>query len=50
MAMLWVLNQSDGTRTLLDIAARAAMPFAQVHRAAGRLQEAGLLREVPETA
>jgi aminopeptidase-like protein len=50
MAMLWVLNQSDGTRTLLDIAARAAMPFEQVHRAAGRLQAAGLLREVPETA
>ena len=27
LALLWVLNQSDGSHSLLDIAERAAMPF-----------------------
>ena len=30
MAMLWVLNLSDGHHPLLEIATRAAMPFAEV--------------------
>ena len=43
MAMLWVLNQSDGGPTLLDIADRAALPFDTVRAAADRLVEHGLL-------
>jgi aminopeptidase-like protein len=46
MAMLWVLNQSDGSKSLLDIAVRASMPFEAVARAAERLQEHELLRQV----
>jgi aminopeptidase-like protein len=48
MALLWALNLSDGTFSLLDIADRAKMPFAQIKRAAERLTEAGLLRQLVE--
>jgi aminopeptidase-like protein len=47
MAMLWVLNQSDGAHSLLDIAERSKMPFADVRRAARTLEAAGLLHEPP---
>ena len=47
MAMLWVLNQSDGSRTLLDIARRAGLPFAAIRVAADELLAHGLLGEVP---
>ena len=47
MAMLWVLNQSDGSRTLLDIARRAALPFAAIRVAADELLAHDLLAEVP---
>ena len=43
--MLWVLNGSDGTQSLLDIAERADMPFHEIHAAAVNLVNAGLLRE-----
>ncbi len=43
MAMLWVLNQSDGGPTLLDIAERSGLAFAAVRAAADRLLENGLL-------
>ena len=43
LAMLWVLNQSDGSRSLLDIAERSHLPFAVVREAAERLESAGLL-------
>ena len=43
MCMLWVLNMSDGRNSLLDIAERAAMPFATVRRAAEALFDASLL-------
>jgi aminopeptidase-like protein len=43
MAMLWVLNQSDGTKALLDIAERSKLPFPQVREAARALEGAGLL-------
>jgi aminopeptidase-like protein len=43
LAVLWVLNQSDGTRSLLDVAERAGLPFGVVHRAAAALADAGLL-------
>ena len=44
MAMLWVLNVSDGSRSLLDIAERSKLPFTDVRRAARALEAAGLLR------
>jgi aminopeptidase-like protein len=43
MALLWVLNFSDGRHSLLDIADRAAMPFATIRSAATALLDAGLL-------
>ncbi|MBV9816739.1 MAG: DUF4910 domain-containing protein [Solirubrobacterales bacterium] len=45
-ALLWVLNQSDGTRSLLEIARRSQLPFATVQRAAQRLRDAELLAEL----
>jgi aminopeptidase-like protein len=42
-ALLWVLNQSDGETTLLDIASRSGVPYRTIRRAAGRLEQAGLL-------
>lgn len=46
MAMLWVLNLSDGTVSLLDIAERAELPFAVISEAARLLEENGLLRSL----
>jgi len=43
MAMLWVLNLSDGDHSLLDVAERADLPFALVADVAAVLEEAGLL-------
>jgi aminopeptidase-like protein len=43
MAMLWVLNLSDGDHSLLDVAGRSGLPFGLVAEVAGTLQEAGLL-------
>jgi len=43
LAMLWILNMSDGTHSLLDIAERASLPFAVVRRAAQLLHAHGLL-------
>jgi aminopeptidase-like protein len=45
MAMLWVLNYSDGEHTLLDIARRSGLPFSSVAAAADALIDAGLLKE-----
>jgi aminopeptidase-like protein len=45
MAMLWVLNQSDGTNSLLEIADRSGLPFEMVERAAAMLLDHGLLVE-----
>ncbi len=50
MAMLWVLNQSDGTASLLDIAERAKLPFHEVRRAASALEAASLLAAVAPLA
>jgi aminopeptidase-like protein len=44
MAMLWVLNQSDGQHSLLDIAERSGLRFAQVAAAARLLQDNALLQ------
>jgi aminopeptidase-like protein len=43
LAMLWVLNQSDGTRSLLDITERSGLPFSDLRVAAERLYAVGLL-------
>jgi aminopeptidase-like protein len=48
LAMLWVLNQSDGGNSLLDIAERSGIPFASLRRSAEKLLEAGLLAETRE--
>jgi aminopeptidase-like protein len=44
MARLWVLNLSDGDHSLLDIAARAELPFDTIKDAAQLLLEGGLLK------
>jgi aminopeptidase-like protein len=46
LALLWVLNQSDGRHSLLDIATRAQLPFGVVRDAADALLEHELLIEV----
>jgi aminopeptidase-like protein len=48
MSMLWVLNISDGSFSLLDIAERAKIPFSVVKHAADRLVNAGLLKQVQQ--
>jgi aminopeptidase-like protein len=42
-ALLWVLNQSDGRSTLLDVARSSGLRYPLVRRAADRLEQAGLL-------
>lgn len=46
IAMLWVLNQSDGEHSLDEIAERSGLPPGVVGEAAEALREAGLLEEV----
>jgi aminopeptidase-like protein len=48
MAMLWVLNLSDGAHSLLDIAERSATRFELVAQAADLLLAHGLLVEADE--
>jgi aminopeptidase-like protein len=43
-AMLWVLNLSDGSHSLLDITERSRLPFEIIRRAATILHEHALLR------
>ena len=45
MALLWVLNLSDGNHSLLDIAERSELAFDLVKTAADVLAGAGLLKE-----
>jgi len=45
LALLWVLNLSDGSHTLLDIATRSELRFALIKTAADALHDSGLLRE-----
>jgi aminopeptidase-like protein len=42
-ALLWVLNQSDGSASLLDIAGRSGIAYPVIRRAAERLEQAELL-------
>ena len=46
IALLWVLNFSDGTNHLLDIAERSGLPFGTIQTAAAALCDAELLREL----
>jgi aminopeptidase-like protein len=48
LAMLWVLNLSDGCHTLLDIADRSGLRFDLIKSAADALAEHDLLRECME--
>jgi aminopeptidase-like protein len=48
LALLWVLNQSDGGHSLLDIAGRSGLGFVALRKAAEALLAAGLLREIQE--
>ena len=43
MALLWLLNLSDGCHSLLDIADRADLPFSQIRHSANALLAHGLL-------
>ncbi|HKV07664.1 MAG TPA: DUF4910 domain-containing protein, partial [Thermoanaerobaculia bacterium] len=45
LALLWVLNLSDGRHGLLDVAERSGMGFDKIEEAAKALLEVGLLRE-----
>ena len=47
VALLWVLNLSDGTHSLLDIAEHAGLPFATVRAAADALLGVELLEPRP---
>ena len=44
LALLWVLNQSDGSKSLLEIAQRAEMPFSYIKDGALLLENSGLLK------
>ncbi len=47
MALLWVLNLSDGEHDLLAIAERSRLPFSAIRQAADALLEHGLLEPLP---
>jgi aminopeptidase-like protein len=47
MAILWMLNQSDGNNSVLDVAERSELSFDLLARAAETLREHELLAEVP---
>jgi aminopeptidase-like protein len=49
LALLWVLNLSDGQHKLLDIAERAGMSFRSIRAAADMLQQHELLSPVTST-
>lgn len=44
LALLWVLNLSDGEHSLLDIAERAGLPFDLVATSAEHAEQAGVIR------
>jgi aminopeptidase-like protein len=45
LALLWVLNLSDGNYSLLHIANRSELPFSYIKEAASKLLDKGLLKE-----
>lgn len=48
-AMLWLLNQSDGTKSLLDIAKKSGNSFDTLVEVAAELVDTQLLEERPDT-
>ena len=46
LAVLWVLNLSDGRHSLLDIARRSGLPFAAIRLAADALIEVRLIDDI----
>ncbi|MCA0931054.1 DUF4910 domain-containing protein [Lutimonas saemankumensis] len=46
MALLWVLNQSDSTKCLLDISDISGISFEVVKKAAEELESAGLIEKI----
>ena len=44
LAMLWVLNLSDGNHTLLDISDRSGLDFSLIKNAADSLADSGLIK------
>lgn len=46
MALLWLLNMSDGENSVLDIATRADLPWETIKEALDALCKAGLLKAV----
>jgi aminopeptidase-like protein len=48
MAMLWVLNQSDGSHSLLDIAETSNIHFGAIREAADLLLQHGLLEQLAD--
>ena len=46
MALLWVLNLSDGRHSLLDIAERSGLEFQTIRASAELLSRSGLLKEI----
>ncbi len=47
LALLWVLNLSDGGHSLVDVAERSGLPFARLRDAAHVLEQHGLLAVAP---
>ena len=45
LAMLWVLNLSDGNHTLLDVAEKSGLEFGLITKAADALLKHQLLRQ-----
>jgi aminopeptidase-like protein len=48
LAMLWVLNLSDGNHSLLDIAEKSGLEFSLIKNAASALEKTDLLKEISE--
>jgi aminopeptidase-like protein len=48
MALLWVLNLSDGEHDLLQIAERSGEPFLEIRKAAEALRRCDLLKELSD--
>ena len=48
LALLWILNLSDGTHSLLDIAERSGYAFDTIKRAADTLLDHHLLKPMPQ--
>jgi len=46
MAMLWLLNFSDGDHSLEDIADRSQLPAEELREAARALEKNGLLKQL----